>query len=182
MNAESSFFFTNPGTDAVIAFFNHPLFIYKYLHNNYLNNNTMAASAYVYLNFMGNTEEAFEFYRSVIGGEFSGLMRFEGTPYGDELPEADRHKIMHIGLPMGAGTMIMGTDALESMGQTLTFGNNNYICLGPESLEEAEHLFNGLSAGGKIEQQLEKMFWGDYFGSFTDKFGVSWMVNYNDQQ
>jgi len=140
----------------------------------------MAAVANVYLNFLGNTEEAFEFYRSVIGGEFLAIMRFSDTPGAEEMPEGDRGKIMHIALAMGGGTMIMGTDALESMGQSLTFGNNSFICLGPESLEEGQKLFDGLSAGGKIEQAFEKMFWGDYFGSFTDKYGVQWMVNYTE--
>ena len=137
------------------------------------------AKSNVYLNFMGNTEEAFEFYKSVIGGEFLGLSRFSSTPFADQMPEADREKIMHISLPIGDGTMIMATDSLESLGHSLTFGNNCHICLSPDSLEEGQKLFNGLSEGGKIEMPLEKMFWGDYFGSFTDKFGVNWMVNYS---
>ena len=134
----------------------------------------------VYLNFQGNTEEAFEFYKSVIGGEFhGGIMRFSDTPMADQLPEEDRSKVMHVALILGGGTMIMGTDALESMGQTVNFGNNSYICLGPQSIEEGEKLFNGLSEGGVIEQAFEKMFWGDYFGSFADKYGVQWMVNFH---
>ena len=138
------------------------------------------ATSNVYLNFQGNTEEAFEFYRSVTGGEFHGsVMRFSDTPMADQLPEEDRNKVMHVGLLLGGGTMIMGTDALESMGQTVKFGNNSYICLGPESMEEGEKLFNGLSEGGVVEQAFEKMFWGDYFGTFTDKFGVQWMVNFH---
>ena len=91
---------------------------------------------------------------------------------------------MHVALPIGNGNVLMGTDSLESLGQKLTVGNNFYICLSPESKEEAERLFNGLSAGGKIEMPLQDMFWGAYYGSFADKFGVQWMVNYekNRQQ
>ena len=86
---------------------------------------------------------------------------------------------MHVALPIGNGTVLMATDALESMGQSLTLGNNFYIAIAPESKEEAERLFNGLSAGGKIEMPLQDMFWGAYYGSFTDRFGVQWMVNYD---
>lgn len=132
-----------------------------------------------YLNFNGNTEEAFNFYKSVFGGEFLAVMRFKDNQQCDQITEADKERIMHIALPIGKGNALMGTDALESMGQKLTFGNNFYIALSPESKEEAERLFNGLSAGGKIEMPLQDMFWGAYFGSFTDKFGVQWMVNYS---
>ena len=132
----------------------------------------------VYLNFPGNTEEAFNFYKSVLGGEFIMVSRFGDTPEGDKLSEDDKKKIMHISLPIGVGTIIMATDAMESMGQTVTFGNNFYICLSTDSEEESNKIFNGLSAGGKIEMKLEKTFWGSYFGSFTDKFGVQWMVDY----
>jgi len=89
---------------------------------------------------------------------------------------------MHVSLPIGKGNMIMGTDAIESMGHPLTMGNNFYICISPESKEEADKLFNGLSAGGKIEMPLAEMFWGAYYGSFKDKFGVQWMVNYQHAQ
>jgi len=136
-----------------------------------------------YLNFNGNTEEAFNFYKSVFGGEFLAVMRFNDNPAAcGNIPEAEQNGIMHIALPIGNGTVLMGTDALESMGQKLTFGNNFYICLAPESKEEADKLFNGLSDGGKIETPLQDMFWGAYYGSFTDKFGVQWMVNYNQNQ
>ena len=132
-----------------------------------------------YLNFNGNTEEAFNFYKSVFGGEFMALMRFKDNAECAQMAESDKDRIMHIALPIGNGNVLMGTDALESMGQKLTFGNNFYICLSPESKEEAERLFNGLSAGGKIEMPLQDMFWGAYYGSFADKFGVQWMVNYD---
>ncbi len=133
-----------------------------------------------YLNFNGNTEEAFIFYKSVFGGEFTALQRFKDTPEGNNLSENDRDKIMHVALPIGQGTLLMATDALESMGQALTAGNNFYISLDMESKEEAMRLFDGLSAGGKIEMPLADSFWGSYFGMFADKFGIRWMVNYDD--
>ena len=132
-----------------------------------------------YLNFNGNTEEAFNFYKSVFGGEFLALMRFKDNAGCGAIPESEKERIMHVALPIGNGAVLMGTDALESMGQKLTFGNNFYICINPESKEEADRLFNGLSAGGKIEMAMQDMFWGAYWGSFADKFGVQWMVNYD---
>lgn len=137
-----------------------------------------------YLNFNGNTEEAFNFYKSVFGGEFAALMRFKDNAECGQIAESDKERIMHVALPIGNGNVLMGTDSLESLGQKLTLGNNFYICLSPESKEEAERLFNGLSAGGKIEMPLQDMFWGAYYGSFADKFGVQWMLNYekNRQQ
>lgn len=131
-----------------------------------------------YLNFNGNTEEAFNFYKSVFGGEFQVVMRFKDNPQCGGITEADKERIMHIALPIGNSTILMATDSLESLGQKLTVGNNFYICLSPETKEEADRLFNGLSAGGKIEMPIQDMFWGAYWGSFTDKFGVQWMVNY----
>ena len=132
-----------------------------------------------YLNFNGNTEEAFNFYKSVFGGEFLALMRFKDTAACDRVSEADKDKIMHVALPIGNGNVLMATDALESMGQKLTIGNNYHVAITPDSKEEAERVFNGLSEGGKIEMPLQDMFWGGYYGSLTDKFGVQWMVNYD---
>ena len=139
-----------------------------------------------YLNFNGNTEEAFNFYKSVFGGEFAAIMRFKEMPGCDspdsKISEADGDKIMHVALPIGNGGVLMATDALESMGQKLTFGNNSYIYIGTDSKDEADKLFNGLSVGGKVEMPIADTFWGDYFGSFTDKFGVQWMVSYDKGQ
>lgn len=136
-----------------------------------------------YLNFAGNTEEAFNFYKSVFGGEFLGVQRFTDVPpEAGNIPESDRNKIMHIALPVGKGNILMATDALESMGQKLTAGNNFYITIQPESKEEADKLFNGLSAGGKVEMPMQDMFWGAYYGAFRDKFGVQWMINYDTKQ
>lgn len=132
-----------------------------------------------YLNFKGNTEEAFNFYKSVFGGEFISLQRFKDTPEADRVAPEDRDKIMHIAMPIGKGNILMATDALESMGHPLTMGNNFYLSITAGSETEADKLFNGLSVGGKITVPLEKAFWGAYFGMFTDKFGVQWMVNYD---
>ncbi len=138
-----------------------------------------------YLNFDGNTEEAFNFYKSIFGGEFSSVMRFRDMPGCDgpdaQLKEEDKDKIMHIALPMGNGNMLMATDSLESFGQKLSQGNNFYIALSPESRDEADRLFNGLSEGGRVEMPMADAFWGDYFGCCADKFGVQWMIVQSDK-
>ncbi len=132
-----------------------------------------------YLNILGNTEEAFNFYKSVFGGEFVMIQRFKETPEADKLPAEDQDKIMHIGLPLGNGTVLMGTDALESMGHTVTMGTNFSLSIGADSKEEAEKIFNGLAEGGEIEMPMQDTFWGAYFGMTADKFGIKWMVNYD---
>jgi PhnB protein len=132
-----------------------------------------------YLNFKGNTEEAFNFYKSVFGGEFKELQRFKDTPEADRVPENEKDKLMHISLPIGPGNILMATDALESMGHKLTVGNNFYLSLSADSESEADKLFNGLSSGGKATMPLQKTFWGSYFGMVTDKFGINWMVSYD---
>jgi PhnB protein len=132
-----------------------------------------------YLNFPGNTEKAFNFYKKVFGGDFlGGIYRFKDTPEAEKMNPGDKEKIMHVALPMGNGNMIMATDALESMGQKLTFGNNFYISVDAESKEEADKLFEGLSEGGSADMPMMDQFWGAYFGMVTDKFGVKWMINY----
>ncbi|MBD1363681.1 VOC family protein [Mucilaginibacter sp. ZT4R22] len=130
-----------------------------------------------YLNFLGNTEEAFNFYKSVFGGEFTFLQRFKDTPHGGQMSPEDQEKIMHVALPLGRNTTLMGTDALEAFGHTLTFGNNFSIAFTPDNLEDAHRFFNGISEGGVVQMPLEKMFWGAWFGQCTDKFGLQWMVN-----
>lgn len=132
-----------------------------------------------YLNFDGEAEEAFDFYKSVFGGEFLFSMKMSEAPEAEKLPKEDQNRMMHISLPIGEGTILMGSDTMPSMGQTLKKGNTNYISIHPESREEADRLFNGLSEGGQIEMPMEDQFWGDYFGSFNDKYGIYWMVNYN---
>lgn len=137
--------------------------------------------AYSYLNFDGNASEAFDFYQSVFGGEFQTKMKMSDAPEGDKLPEDEQERIMHISLPIGKDVLLMASDTVPSMGHKLKPGNNVYISLHPESREEADRIFNGLSAGGEIEMALADQFWGDYFGSFTDKFDIKWMVNYSKQ-
>lgn len=140
------------------------------------------ATINTYLNFMGNTEEAFNFYKSVFGGEFLALQRFKDTPEAGNLPPEDQDKIMHVALPIGAGNVLMATDTLESMGHTLTVGNNVSISISTDSEAEADQLFNGLAEGGQVTMPLEKAFWNAYFGMVTDKFGIQWMVNYDYNQ
>ncbi|SMC59758.1 VOC family protein [Moheibacter sediminis] len=128
-----------------------------------------------YLNFDGNAEEAFKFYQSVFGGELF-VQKMDSVPRM-EIPENEKDRAMHVSLPIGKDQHLMASDCLPSAGHVLNVGNNNYISVSPDSREEADKIFNGLSAGGKIEMPMEDMFWGDYFGSFTDKFGVCWMIN-----
>lgn len=135
----------------------------------------------VYLNFNGNTEEAFEFYRSIFGGDFSGIFRFKDGPDPEKISELERNKIMHIALPIGSN-MIMGTDCLPSYGQKANPGTNTYISLDTETEEEARKIYKKLSEGGEVEMELQKMFWGDLFASFSDKYGVRWMINYDLQK
>lgn len=134
-----------------------------------------------YLNFPRSTEQAFLFYKSVFGTEFSGpIARFKDIPPHPgqpELSEADKNLIMHIELPTMAGHVLMGTDAPESMGFSVVPGNNVYINLEPDTRAETDRLFNALATGGNIEMPLQDMFWGAYFGSLTDQFGIRWMFN-----
>lgn len=135
-----------------------------------------------YLNFPGNTEEAFDFYKSVFGGEYTSLVRFRDMPMdGMSIPEADQDKIMHVALPVGDG-LLMATDALESLGQQVVQGNNHYISVHPESRAEADRIFTGLSEGADVEMPMGDQVWGDYFGSLRDKFGIGWMVNHSPSQ
>lgn len=139
------------------------------------------ASTSTYLNFANNTEEAFNFYKSVFGTEFQGgVMRMGDVPKQEgqpELSEADKNLVMHVALPILGGHLLMGTDAPESMGFKVIFGNNVYINLEPDTRTETKRLFDALGEGGKIDMELQEMFWGDFFGSLTDKFGVMWMFN-----
>jgi len=134
-----------------------------------------------YLNFSRSTEEAFNFYKSVFGTEFSGpIARMGDVPAQEGQPplsDEDKNLVMNVQLPITGGHLLMGTDAPESMGFTVNQGNNVYICLDPDTRAEAERLFAALSEGGKVEMALTDMFWGDYFGSLVDKFGTLWMVN-----
>lgn len=135
-----------------------------------------------YLNFGGNTEEAFNFYRSVFGGNFITLQRFKDTPESSNVPANEQNMIMHVALAVGKGNILMGTDALESMGQKVVFGNNISLSLNVDSEAEATTLFNKLAVGGTIVMPLEKTFWNAYFGMLNDKFGIQWLVNYDYNQ
>ncbi|MBI5650764.1 MAG: VOC family protein [Chloroflexi bacterium] len=133
----------------------------------------------IYLNFAGNTEQVFNFFKSVFGGEFTSLTRFKDMPMeGMNIPNEHANKIMHIGLPIGKEDVLMASDTLEAFGQKLMPGNNVRISIQPDSKAEADRIFHALSAGGVIEQPIADAPWGDYYGSFTDKFGVQWMVDY----
>lgn len=133
-----------------------------------------------YLNFPGNTEEAFNFYKKIFGGEFvGGINRFKDAPGTENLSPDDKEKIAHIGLKLGENNFLMATDALPSMGFNVNFGNNFYIAIDTESKSEADKLFKGLSEGGKVEMPMADQYWGDYFGLLVDKFEVRWMVVYS---
>lgn len=139
-----------------------------------------------YLNFERETEAAFTFYKSVFGTEFLGEIMRHGdvpVPEGEQGPsEEDKNLVINVALPILSGHILMGTDAGESvLGIPLTMGNNVHIALHPDSREEADRLFAALSEGGTVEMPMADMFWGDYYGAFTDKFGVHWMINHASQ-
>ncbi len=137
-----------------------------------------------YLNFPGNTKEAFNFYKSVFGGEFSGggitrLSETFGSPDAPKIAAEDRNLVMHVELPITGGHLLMGTDAPESMGFNLNFGNNVHIMLESDTRLETKRLFDALSEEGEVTMDLQQMFWGAYYGSCTDKYGVQWMLSCN---
>lgn len=139
-----------------------------------------------YLNFPRQTEEAFNFYKSVFGGEFTDQIHRMGEvppqPGQPPLSEEDKNLVMHVALPILGGHMLMGTDAPESMGFKVNFGNNVFINLEPDTRTETQRLFKALSEDGKVGMELQEMFWGDYFGSCTDKYGVEWMFNCSSKE
>ena len=136
------------------------------------------ATVNIYLTFNGNCAEAFNFYKSVFGGEFPYIGRFKDMPPGEDtkLNPGDEDRIMHVSLPISKETMIMGSDTGGEWASNFSQGNNFAISITAVSKEEADKLFNGLSAGGTVTMPLSKTFWSDYFGILTDKFGISWMV------
>lgn len=140
------------------------------------------SSVATYLNFTDQTEEAFNFYKSVFWGEFEWpIARFGEIPQVEWTPplsESDKNLVMHIRLPILGGHRLMGTDAPESMGFTVNKWNNIHISLHPDSREEADRIFNGLMDGGTIMMPLSDMFWWAYYGSGSDKYGIHWMVNF----
>ena len=136
----------------------------------------------VYLTFNGNCEQAFNFYKSVFGGEFPYMGRFKDMPpqEGQKMSDKDADRIMHVSLPISKETMLMGSDTGGEWASSFSKGNNFSISINTDSKAEADRLFNGLSAGGKVTMPMNKTFWGDYFGMFADKFDVSWMVSFNE--
>jgi PhnB protein len=132
-----------------------------------------------HINFNGNAEEAFNFYKSVFGGEFRTIMRFKDLPgVGMPVAEHEANKIMHIALPIGPN-VLMGNDVPEVLGKTNERENRSKISITAESKEEADKLYNGLSAGGEIEMPIADSPWGSYFGMFRDKYGIEWMIDYD---
>lgn len=139
----------------------------------------------VYLNFDGNCEEAFIFYKSVFGGDFSYFGRFSDIPPSENnptVPAAQANRIMHVSLPISKETMLMGSDTGGEWASNYHAGNNFAISITTGSKDEADKLFAGLSAGGQVTMPLATTFWGDYYGMFTDKFGITWMISFNEKQ
>jgi PhnB protein len=137
------------------------------------------ASINPHINFNGNAEEAFNFYKSVFGGEFSRIARFKDLASAEfPVAEHEANKIMHIALPIGK-SVLMANDVPEILGRTNENENRSKIVISAESKEEADRLFNGLSAGGQIEMPISDSPWGSYFGMFRDKYGIEWMVDFD---
>lgn len=135
-----------------------------------------------HINFNGNAEEAFTFYKSVFGGEFAKIIRFKDLASPEfKVAEKEENKIMHIALPIGKTNMLMGNDVPEIMGRTNENENRSKIVISAESKEEADKLFNGLSVGGQIEMPISESPWGSYFGMFRDKYGIEWMVDFDSK-
>ena len=134
-----------------------------------------------YINFDGNCREAFEFYRSVFGGEFEIIQTFADSPDEFPVPEDEKANIMHVAFPIGE-SVLMGSDTPSGFGPPLVAGNNFSISVSPDSREEADRLFAALSDGGAVNMPMGDMFWGSYFGACADKFGVNWMIGYDAPQ
>ncbi len=135
-----------------------------------------------YLTFLGNCEEAFNYYKSVFGGDFSYVGRFSEMPpqEGVELSEDDKNKIMHISLPISEETILMGSDTGGEWAPKTVIGNNISLSITAESKEDADRFFNGLSEGGRTTMPMAQTFWGDYFGMCTDQYNINWMISYNE--
>lgn len=133
---------------------------------------------HTYLNFDGDAEEAFRFYEKALGGKLSEISRFRDMPPGDfEVDPADEDKVMHVALELGDGERLMASDTPSSMADERVVGTNVSISVHPDSREEADRIFQALSEGGEVEMEMQDAFWGAYFGSLTDRFGVQWMLN-----
>ncbi len=135
-----------------------------------------------YLHFIGNTEEVFNFYKSIFGGEFAAVMRYgdmSGQEGCENLSDVDKKKIMHIALPVSDGHVLMGTDAVGEYAEDAVLGNNISLSIGADSKEEAERIFNGLAEGGEVTMPLADTFWNAYFGMLKDKYDIQWLINYD---
>lgn len=132
-----------------------------------------------YLTFNGNTEEAFNFYKSVFGKDFSAMQKFKDMPGSDKMSAKDLERVMHVALPINEQVNLMASDNVESMEKGFIVGNNFSISINTDSKDEADKLFNELSEGGKVEVALADSFWGAYFGMFQDKFGINWIINHD---
>lgn len=135
-----------------------------------------------YLTFNGNCEDAFNFYKSVFGGEFPYVGKFKDMPSEHPIPEEQKEKIMHISLPIGGDSVLMGSDSSDQWGHATNVGNNFSISINAETEQEAKDIFEKLSRGGKVTMPIDKTFWGALFGMFTDKYDINWMVNYDYNQ
>lgn len=135
-----------------------------------------------YIHFNGNTEEAFNFYKSVFGGEFKNITRFKDLAIDAPIADAEADKIMNIILPIGASSFLMGSDVPSFMGQVNESENRSKIVVNADTKEEADRLFNGLSSGAEVEVPINSSPWGSYFGMLRDKYGIEWMVNFEEKK
>jgi PhnB protein len=138
------------------------------------------ATIHPYLIFPGNTEEAFNFYKSVFGGEFNGLMRFKDSPEKDKVSPEHADKVIHVAFPIG-DTMIMASDPPDKWNGTVQQGNNFHLSYSADTKEDADAKFEALAKGGTVYMPMGNTFWGSYFGMLKDKFGIQWMVNYDEK-
>ncbi len=138
----------------------------------------MATFLNVYLTFNGNCQEAFDFYKSVFGGAYLNVARYKDVPAEQQHDPAEGEKIVNVSLPIGGNSVLMGSDMPNAYGKAVT-GTNFSVSIHPDSKDEAQRLFEGLSAGGTVTMPMADAFWGAYFGMFTDQFGIQWMINYD---
>ena len=135
-----------------------------------------------YLNFNGRCKAAFDLYRSVFGGEFTQVMLYKDMPSDSPMPDEVGKQVMHMGLPLGEGLYLMGSDIPEMMAPKVTHGSQHYICISPDDEKQAKDWFDRLAEGGAVKTPLDHQFWGALFGEVTDKFGINWMINLENEQ
>lgn len=133
-----------------------------------------------YLSFPGTAEAAMTFYADALGGTLTEIHRFGSMPGSDDMPDAIKNRVMHVGLQLPGGHLVMASDTVEGMGPPHVAGTNMSISVHPTSREDADRMFGALSEGGEVGMPLDDQFWGDYFGQLTDRFGIQWMINYNE--